>query len=662
MTGEKRKMRSNGDPADRSGRLDAWIGVVRRRWRVGVLLWLPLLALAAALILFARPVYRAQAKVRLGEPPPMSGVSPTAGFFGLMRLGGDPFANDLELLTSRTLTEQVVRDNALNATLLAPRGWHRDSVFSRFEADTTTAAAIYTLVWRPDGRIDVQMTSPRDSVVGTIAPGEPIAFAGVTLVARPLRAGMPERVEVKTIPFGLALLQMGARVRAERSRRDANVVDIEFDGTDPALARGVVASAIDRFIALRTEIQRRESGQTVDSLRVVGQATARELSEAESALERWQRETRLVSPDVQSEVFVTRYGELLTLVEQARAELDAIIAIADRLDAARDTAGAWSALLAFPQFVESIAIGGLVSRLSELEQRRTELATRRAETSREYNVLVDQIRQLDETVRSLVQTSRESLAERLAALQAQADEMDRALAMMPAQAIELGRRTRAIRLLSEVILLTEQRLRQEELRQALTFSNVQIVDPPRIRFKPVWPRRTIGLGVGFLIATAFAVLGMVVTERADRRVRHAAEIEALTGGPVIAATLADRSGLPVLSEDEVRVVTRHAAMNGQLRLGIAPIEAGPHAERLSLALSNGDAPPSGAVLTALPVIDNLAAATIATGTRVALIVHVGRTRSDALARSVRLLETAGASVVGAIVVCDRRRDLDALWT
>ena len=655
-------MRSDGNLADRTGRLEAWIAVLRRRWRTGIVLWLPLLTLASALILLARPVYRAQAKLRLGEPPPMGGVSPTAGFFGLMRLGGDPFANDLELLTSRSLTEQVVRDGALNATLLAPRGWHRDSVFTRFETDTTTLAALYTLLWTAGGRVDVHMTSPRDSVIGATAPDEAITFGGVTLVARPVRPGMPERVQVKTVPFGLAIMQMGPRVRAERSRRDANVVDIEFDGTDPALARSVVASAIDRFVALRTEIQRRESGQTVDSLRVVGMATARELAEAESALERWQRETRLVAPDVQSEVFVTRYGELLTLVEQARAELDAITAIADRLESARDTAGAWSALLAFPQFVESIAIGGLVARLSELEQRRMELTTRRAETSREYTVLVDQIRQLDETVRSLVRTSRAALAERLESLQAQAGEMDRALAVMPAQAIELGRRTRAIKLLSEVILLTEQRLRQEELRQALTFSNVQVVDPPRIRFKPVWPRRTIGLGVGFLIATAFAVLGMVVAERADRRVRHAAEIEAVTGVPVIAATLAGRAGLPVLSDDEVRAVARHAATNGQLRLAIAPIEPGPHAERLSLALSNGAGPPSGAVLTTLPVIDSLASATLAMGTRVALIVHVGRTRSDALARSVRLLETAGASVVGAIVVCDRRRDLDALWT
>ncbi len=651
-------------PGSRAGRIEAWWAVLRRRWRTGLAVWLPLLGLAAALILLARPVYRAEARLRLGEPPPMGGVSPTAGFFGLMRLGGDPFANDLELLTSRTLTEQVVRDGSLNAVLQAPRGWHRDSIFTSFQADTTTRAALFELAWSGSDRIDVRMVAPRDSAVATGSPGQLLHFGGVAVTAMPLRPGMPDRVRIRTVPYGLAILQMGARVRAERSRRDANVVDLTFDGTDPALAQAVVSSAINRFIALRSEIQRRESGQTVDSLRTVTAQTMRELADAEAALERWQRETRVVAPDVQGEVFVMRYGELLTLVEQARIELDAMIVIADRLESDPDTVRAWSALLTVPQFVESVAIGQLTSRLSELEQRRTELAVRRTETSREYTVLVDQIRQLEQTIRGLVRSTRDALAERLAALQVQAAAMDQALAGMPADAIELGRRTRTIKLLSEIILLTEQRLRQEELRQALTFSNVQVVDAPRIRFKPVWPRRTIGLGAGFLLASALAVLGIVVAERADRRVRNAADIEALTGVPLLAATLTGPPDRLVLTEDQLRVVARRSSDNGHpVRMGLAPVDGEARAAQLARALSNGDAPSAGgAILTALPAMDNLASASGAAGADVVLLVHVGRTHREAVARAVRLLDVAGATVVGTIAVCEHERDLDALWS
>jgi uncharacterized protein involved in exopolysaccharide biosynthesis len=662
--------RSNGrEEAARAGRAESWLALLRRRRIAGLSVFVPLFVLASLLVLTARPIWRSEARVRLGEPPPMGGVSPTAGFFGLMRLGGDPFANDLELLSSRTLAEGVMRDVSLNAQLMAAKGWYRDSLFTRFEADSTTADALYEFTWTGDGGVAVRMKSPRDSAILTGTPGEVLSFGGVRVVVQPPRPSMPERFRVRTYPFAFAVSQTAARIEAERSRRDANVVDIVFDDADPALANQAVQSIIDRFVSLRTTIQGRESRQTVDSLRVVAGETMAELEAAENALESWQRETRLVAPEVQSEVFVTRYGTLLSSVEQAQLELDAITTIVDRLENAPDTAAAWSTLLTHPGFLASETIGQMLSRLTTLEQSRVELATRRAEGSREYQLLVDQIAQLDATLRSLASNYRTQLANRIASMQEQANAMDVALAVVPSQTIEMGRRQRAIRLLSEIILLTEQRLRQEELRQALTFSNVQLIDPPALRWKAVWPRRKVGLGIGFLIATSFALLAMVVAERADRKLRRATDIERTIGAPVLAVTIAPSSGLPFLSDSEVRAVARHAGPNGPpARVAVAAVEHDSRSQRIAHALANGEErrPPSTVhqlpVLDVIPAIDDFAAAAAADGGSVALVVHYGKTRRDAVARACRLLEAAGATVAGAIVVCERERDTTAVWS
>jgi uncharacterized protein involved in exopolysaccharide biosynthesis len=93
--------------------------------------------------------------------------------------------------------------------------------------------------------------------------------------------------------------------------------------------------------------------------------------------------------------------------------------------------------------------------------------------------------------------------------------MDATLASVPAQNIELLRRQRTVRILSEVVVLTEQRLRQEELRQALTFANVQVIDPPELRYRPIWPQKGIGVVVAFLLAALSAIIGMMVVDRAD---------------------------------------------------------------------------------------------------------------------------------------------------
>src|SRR3990172_3515016 len=105
-----------GDPTTPpfAGALEPWVRVLAARWRTGLAVFLPILGLAVGLVFLTRPIYRAEARLRIGEPPPMSGVSPAAGILSFFRTGGDPFANGLELLDSRTVAEGVVEDAALN--------------------------------------------------------------------------------------------------------------------------------------------------------------------------------------------------------------------------------------------------------------------------------------------------------------------------------------------------------------------------------------------------------------------------------------------------------------------------------------------------------------------------------------------------------------------
>src|SRR6266540_1123733 len=83
-----------------------------RHWVAGGGVALLTLGATVSSILLTAPVYRAEARLRLDEPPPPTGVSAT-GALSLLGFRGDPFSNDLELLRSRTLTEEVVLATAL---------------------------------------------------------------------------------------------------------------------------------------------------------------------------------------------------------------------------------------------------------------------------------------------------------------------------------------------------------------------------------------------------------------------------------------------------------------------------------------------------------------------------------------------------------------------
>jgi uncharacterized protein involved in exopolysaccharide biosynthesis len=651
-------MEVEGRP-DRAGLLAAWRGVARRRWRGGLLAFTVVFGLALTVVFLSRPIYRADARLRLGEPPPMSGVSPTAGFFGLLRLGGDPFANDLELLGSRTLNEAVVERVALNATLSAPRGWHRDSLFTRFETTRSTDRAAFRIAWREDGRVAVRQTSPRDSTIGDAAPGESFAFGGLRVTFRPYRAGMPRDVSIATLPFDDAARRLAERLQVERARREANVVDLAFDSPDPLVAVGAVSTAVSGFIALRTTIQQRESGETVDSLRTVAAATLDELRAAETALASVQQTSRLYAPEAQAEVFAEQYALAVADLERARIERAAIDAVLARA-AADQSAGAWTTLLAYPRFLENENVGALLTQITTLEQQRREMGTRRAEDSREYRVLVDQIGYLDGTLRTLAAGYRSALVENTAGLESQVARMDREMNAVPGNAMELARRQRAVRLLTEVVVLTEQRLRQEELRQALTFANVQVIDPPALRRKPVWPRKKLGLAIGFLIAGMSGALGMAAAEAADRTVRRASQARAAAGAPVLA--VARFAGADVhLAPDEIAAATQRAGARFAVAAVGPAVPATGVARLLSAGVDGGGRTPPPDVVLCAP-IDRFGAASAAAAVGpVVLVVTVGHTTADALANARALLDEAGASVVGVVLAVGRREPAD-LWT
>ncbi|HET8655247.1 MAG TPA: hypothetical protein VFL93_07010 [Longimicrobiaceae bacterium] len=662
----------------------SWWAVLRRRWPVGAGLFLAVAGLAAGLVLLSRPIWRAETALRLGAQAPIGGLSlgdgSPSGLFGLFQqMSGDPFSNELELLSSRTVIEGVVEDNALNVTLLAPRGWYRDSLFTRLSASRETGPALFEVSALPDGRFHVRRTEPSDSTVGDFAPGVTARFGGITVAFRPARAGVSVAYRLRTVPFGEAVRATSGRLRADRERREANLVKIVYDDPDPNLALAVVRSATERYTALRAALQRRESGETTDSLRTVANRTLAELTRQENALARFQHDSRLIAPDAQSDAFVKRQADVEAALETARGELARTDDVLARLDTVRDPARAWAGLVAHPTFLENRTLGDLLGNLVTLQQKRLELSGRRTDQDRQVQALDRQIDYLDGSLRSLVRQYRDGVADQVRLLAAQRSEMDSTLARIPSSAVELARRQRNVRLLSEVYLFTDQRLRQESLRDALSFASVQVVDPPEVLFKPVWPRRTLGLGVGLLLAMTFGVLGMAFTERADHALRSGREVGELVGAPVLAVLGASGAGLRISARERRALDRLWAGKERPGLLFLAPVDDPAAAEAVALALAEIPAdvrvaagawdsrPAPGAPAVAVgAVLDHYAAAAEAAevaegGAEVMLVVRYAATRREDVARAAALLGEAGVAPAGVVMVSDDERAAGVVW-
>jgi uncharacterized protein involved in exopolysaccharide biosynthesis len=653
----------------------SWLGMVRRRWIWGLGIAGLVLAATVGFILIQRPIYRAEARLRLADPPPMGGLNPSASMLSLFGMAGNAFANDLQLLDSRSLREQVVAERTLQVMLLAPTGWTRDSIFVSLSAGRETRSATYDVAWTPERRLSVARSAPTDSVIGTFAPGETARFGDVAVVFQTRRPDAPERFKIVTVPFGQAVQQAGSRIVAQRAARDANVLDIQYDDPDAALAQGVVESTVAHFVGLRTAVNERESGETVDSLRVVLEKVHAELATAEDELEAMQRESGLVAPEAQSEALVERYSDALYQRESTRAELEVLSAALARVDVVQNPGEGWLLLAAHPAFVSNETMGGLLARMTLLEEKRVELAALRTPENVEHRTVLQQIATLDASLRALARNFRTGLEERLGLLEAQVAAMDAQLSEAPTLIIELGQRQRDLRILNEVAVLTEGRLRQEELRQALTSSNVQVIDPAALRYKPVWPRKKLMLAAGFLISMGFGVLGMVVVERADTSVRSARQLAPFMRSPLLAAVAVGRSngrgGEVRLSPMEANFLLKRGNVDTEGRYRLLVLSAGAQgdAEELVRALERASAAENGGEhltpsLTVLQPIGSRAAAEAVArqAAPVLLVLRAGETEGSEVARTLGLLDEAGAPVAGGVLLCRSTREADIAWS
>ena len=649
-----------------------WWKVLRRRWPIGAGVFAGVMLLSAAILFLAKPIWRADATMRLGAASPsgnlaLGGGAPTGLFAMFQQMSGDPFANELELLSSRTVIEGVVEDNALNVGVRAPRGWTRDSFFVALQADRNTAEAEFELSWASNG-VTVRRISPTSAALGTYAFGLPAHFGGVTATFQPMRADAPKTIRLRTMPFGAAVRNTKARLHADKIRREANLVRLKYEDADPALAQNVLTSATQRYVALRAQLQHKESGQTVDSLRAVANQTMAELRRQETGMESFQQQSRVVAPEFQSEAFVKRQADVIARLESTRLELARADEIVRQLDSIQDPALAWAGLVADPAFARNVTMGTLLTNLVNLQQQRIALAGRRTSEDAQVQNIEHQITYLDSSLRKLVREYRDGLASSVRLLSGQASALDSQLRQVPAGAIEYGRRQRELKLLSEVYLFTDQRARQEDLRNAISFANIQVVDPPATSYKPVWPRKKLGLLVGFIIGLTFATFGMALAERVDGSIRETASARALFGAPIV-ATLS-RNGTGTVALDAAQRQALRLGMNGQRMLVVAPattrdtdaasavtdaltqnarvpVHAGVSESEIasiaSLAIEQAAAPETFA--TAAQISEYAAA-----GAGVVLVVDVGVTQQAAVKRAAHQLREAGVAASGIVLV------------
>jgi len=510
------------------------LAIRRFRWPVIVVTLLGTLGGIGATRI-VKPIYAARASIWIEganqKAPPQQGAAWSGDLLGT--------TGWVDLAHSYVVLESVVRDlrlylswrlrsdSAMLASLRVERLFHPGAY--RLQVDT--AGRTFSLVTQRG------LVLQRGSVGDSVGVGLGLSWVPPAAEFKPRR-----RIEFALAPPTETTVRLAEKLRV-KTDLDGNFLRLELRGADPAAITATVNAAAQRIIAVAGELKRQQLTELVRILSEQLQRAQDNLAGAEAALQSFlgktvnfvTRRSAPVTPGLQfaHDPALSRYLEMKVSLEQIRRDRVAIERVVAQVAASGLSVDALSAIGAVDRSTE------LVAALKDLTTKRAELRalqSRYTDAHLPVQRLAGEAQALERrTIPALAGAVAADLAAREAELSHRVEAASADLREIPPLAIEDERLQREVANAERLFTNVQQRYDEARLAEATSIPDVRILDPAVQPDLPVLNTGPFLVLASFLGSLGLAVLGAVIVDRADSKIRYPAQVTGAMGLPILGA-------------------------------------------------------------------------------------------------------------------------------
>jgi tyrosine-protein kinase Etk/Wzc len=495
-----------------------YVNVVLRRWKIALLVFVLVAGGVAVKTYLTRPVYEAYATLEVRK-------NPKGGMLkGLLIEEDNSLAADIELLSSRSMAEEVVRRLHLDWHVVDPPEGIKVTVKELklpWEAHSfileLTASDAYRLL-TPGGETAVAGKSGELVVAGN---------ARLQLEVEGGRAG--DRLRLERLPLHQVAGEVIRDIRAVEAGRGTNILRLSFQSTDPARARDIVNTLAQVYRDQSVAAKTREAGKTVDFINNQLDSLKTTLDQTEQALQEYKIESGLATLGPEG----TSLVEKLVGLEQQKADLTLArkrleLAVRTVRQAMRD-----GQAVNLPR-TEGVPLAQeLGARLTELQAEKKTLLTEFTPAHPAVISVDQQIRKTREALLTAYEAGLENLELEVRDLDSKIAGYDRQLGEIPKAELELAKRTRVNQVNAELYTFLLQKQQETRIAQASTLSNVEIIDPAFTPRKPVKPNKKKDLALGLVLGLMLGAGAAFFLDYLDDTVKDADQVRDQLGLPVL---------------------------------------------------------------------------------------------------------------------------------
>lgn len=334
--------------------------------------------------------------------------------------------------------------------------------------------------------------------------------------------------------------------------KNTEILQIKMKGKSPGQAQKANQLLLAAFLQRMTDLSRVEQTATKNFLQNRTDAAKRDLDKAETALQDYKIENKILTPSDSSKLFLDRIALIEKEAAKNRIEMGTAQA---KLNAANSILGGEGRYAA-----DSRTVQAYNAQLAKLEAERISYLDKYTEKHPRMIELNDQIAELkgkiQEEVRkiaALQAPSDNAVHQRLVAgkfqsegelivaqqkaalLQEVIDQNNRDLEQLPAVEKGYVKVARDAQVANELYVMLAKRLEESKVAEVMQPNNVQVVDEPTLPEKPISPRKGRTLVLAALLGLLLSCGYIVTMELMNRTIRTDDDVKNFLALPVMGA-------------------------------------------------------------------------------------------------------------------------------
>ena len=334
--------------------------------------------------------------------------------------------------------------------------------------------------------------------------------------------------------------------------KNTEILQLKVKGKSPEQAQKANRLLVETFLLRMTELSRVEQTATKNFLQTRTDAAKQDLDKAETALQDYKIENKILTPSDSSKLFLDRIALAEKEAAVNRIELGTAQA---KLNAANSILGGEGRNIADNRTVQAYN-----AQLAKLEAERisyldkyTEKHPRMIELNNQIAELKAKIQEETRKVAALQAPSDNAVHQRLvsskfqsegelivaqqkaALLQEVIDQNNRDLEQLPAVEKGYVKVARDAQVANELYVMLAKRLEESKVAEVMQPNNVQVVDEPTLPEKPISPRKGRTLVLAALLGILLSSGYIVAMELMNRTIRTEEDVKNYLALPVMGA-------------------------------------------------------------------------------------------------------------------------------